>query len=573
MNNTPQGTSPISLSGLARKMVARKLLTETAAMDIMKNALQENRSFYLQSIEENSMPVMAAAKVASEEFGMPLMELDCLNVELVPKQVVSEKIIEKHHVLPLYLRGKKLFLGVGDPSNSSALDEIKFSTGLDVSPILVDPRKLAVVIDRLSEADSGVSLSDMANEGGLDDGNVSDETDESKIEDDLLSDSPIVRFVNKILHDAIRKGASDIHIEPYEKTTRIRFRIDGILHSAVTPPKALVHKMTARIKILSQLDIAERRLPQDGRMKLVLSRSRTIDFRVSTMPTTFGEKVVIRVLDTSAANLSIDTIGMEDKDLLAYRTAAEQPHGMILVTGPTGSGKTVTLYSALNVLNTPERNISSAEDPVEIYVNGINQVNINEKFGLGFSKVLRALLRQDPDVIMLGEIRDFETAEIAVKAAQTGHMVLSTLHTNDAASTITRLMNMGIAPFNIASSVSLVIAQRLVRRLCEACRERTNYPEEVLRQAGFEEAEMETLELYAATGCSSCTSGYRGRTGIYEVMPMNPEIAVIIMEGGSTMDIENQARASGVKSMRAAGREKVKRGLTTLAEIERVTTG
>jgi type IV pilus assembly protein PilB len=566
----------VSLPGIARKMVARGLLKEPDAMQVMKNAMQENRSFYLQSIEQNSVHVVAAMCLASEEFGIPVMDVDAINTETAPMQLVSEKVMEKYHVLPLYVRGQKLYLAIGDPGNTSAIDEIKFSTGLSIIPILVDPRKLARLLDNIIEPDSSVSLNDIVEEGGLGDIDLTTEVDDlAEIEEqlDLQIDTPIVRFVNKILQDAIRKSASDIHIEPYERLTRIRFRIDGVLHDAINPPMGLVHKIVARLKILSQLDIAERRLPQDGRMKLAFSRNRSIDFRVSTMPTLFGEKMVIRVLDTGSANLRIDTIGMTEKQLKAYRAAAIQPHGMILVTGPTGSGKTVSLYSALNVLNTTERNISSVEDPVEIYVSGINQVAINLKAGLTFATALRAFLRQDPDVIMVGEIRDLETAEISIKAAQTGHMVLSTLHTNDAPSSLTRLANMGVAPFNIASSVTVVIAQRLVRRLCESCREVTKYPAEALLQIGFKEEELDTLEIHEAVGCSGCTGGYRGRTGIFEVMPMTSALSDIVMAGGSTLDIERQARIEGIYSMRQSGLLKVKQGITTLEEVERVTTG
>ncbi len=573
--NEPQQHEKISLPGIARKMVLQGLLNEQTAMDVMENAMHENRSFYLQSIEQNSVPPAVACQLASEEFGIPVIEIDSINTELAPTQLVSEKLVEKHHVLPLYLRGQKLYLAVGDPDNHSALDEIKFSSGLNVSPVLVDPRKLIRVLENVVTPDSDASLSDIIEEGSLGDIDLTDEVDvveEEGAAADLKIDTPIVRFVNKILQDAIRKSASDIHIEPYEKSTRIRFRIDGMLHDTISPPHGLVHKIIARLKILSQLDIAERRLPQDGRMKLAFSSTRAIDFRVSTIPTVFGEKMVIRVLDTAAASLSLDTIGMTKKQLGNYHTAAHQPHGMILVTGPTGSGKTVSLYSALNVLNTPERNISSAEDPVEIYVAGINQVNINIRAGLTFAKTLRAFLRQDPDVIMIGEIRDLETAEIAVKAAQTGHMVLSTLHTNDAPASLTRLANMGVAPFNIASSVSLVIAQRLVRRLCDSCMDTISYPPETLIQIGFKEEEIEGLELYQAVGCSGCTGGYRGRTGIFEVMPMTDALADIVMSGGSAIDIERQTRIEGIHSMRQSGLAKAREGLTTLTEIDRVTT-
>jgi type IV pilus assembly protein PilB len=573
MNDTLAQPEEISLPGLARKMVAKGLLTESAAMEVMTNAMHENRTFYLQSIEQNSVPVTEACHMASEEFGLPFVEVDSINTELSPMQLIPSNLMEKHHVLPLYLRGQKLFLGVGDPGDNSGLDEIKFSTGLNVSPVLLDPRKLKRLLDNMMDADEEASLADIVEEGNLGDIDLTSEVEEADHAAlNLQIDTPIVRFVNKILQDAIRRSASDIHIEPYEKTTRIRYRIDGVLHDAVSPPMGLVHKIVARLKIMSSLDIAERRAPQDGRMKLAFTRNRGIDFRVSTMPTLFGEKMVIRVLDTAAANLGVETIGLEEDQLNLYREAALAPHGMILVTGPTGSGKTVSLYSAMNVLNTTERNISSVEDPVEIYVTGINQVNIHEKAGRTFATILRAFLRQDPDVLMVGEIRDLETAEIAIKAAQTGHMVLSTLHTNDAPSSLTRLANMGVAPFNIASSVSLVIAQRLVRRLCDSCREPVKYPEKVLLDVGFKEEQLDSLSLYEAIGCSGCTAGFRGRTGIFEAMPMTDEISHIVMANGSTLDIETQCRKEGIKSMRESGLLKVAAGITTLEEVERVTT-
>ena len=573
MNDTQAQPEPISLPGLARKMVARGLLTETAAMEVMTNAMQENRTFYLQSIEQNSVPVTEACQMASEEFGLPFVEVDSINTELSPMQLIPSNLMEKHHVLPLYLRGQKLFLGVGDPGDNSGLDEIKFSTGLNVSPVLLDPRKLSRLLDNMMDADEDASLSDIVDEGNLGDIDLTSEVEDADSEAlELKIDTPIVRFVNKILQDAIRRSASDIHIEPYERTTRIRYRIDGVLHDAVSPPMGLVNKIVARLKIMSSLDIAERRAPQDGRMKLAFTRKRGIDFRVSTMPTLFGEKMVIRVLDTASANLGIETIGLEEDQLELYREAAIRPHGMILVTGPTGSGKTVSLYSAMNVLNTTERNISSVEDPVEIYVTGINQVNIHEKAGRTFATILRAFLRQDPDVLMVGEIRDLETAEIAIKAAQTGHMVLSTLHTNDAPSSLTRLANMGVAPFNIASSVSLVIAQTLVRLLCDSCREPVTYSEKVLLDVGFKEEQLDSLSLYEAVGCSGCTAGFRGRTGIFEAMPMTDEISHIVMASGSTLDIETQCRKEGIESMRESGLLKVATGITTLEEVERVTT-
>ncbi len=573
MSEAEQAQGKETLPGIARKMVERGFLSESDAMLVLKNARSENRSFYLQSITQNIIPVSQASQIAAAEFGFPLLDLDSINMQLAPTQLVSDKVIEKNRVLPLFMRGQKLFVGVSDPSNRAAIDEIKFSTGLRIKPVLVDPKKLDSMIDSMIEPDTDVTLSDIVEEGNLGDIDLTEETEEQQGIDsaDLLIDAPIVRFVNKILQDAIHKLASDIHIEPYERMTRIRFRIDGVLHDAINPPLGLIHKIIARLKILSKLDIAERRLPQDGRMKLTFSRNRSIDFRVNTMPTLFGEKMVIRVLDTSVTNLGIDMIGMTDSQLALYREAAFQPHGMILVTGPTGSGKTISLYSALSILNTPERNISSVEDPVEINVSGINQVNINEKAGLTFAVTLRAFLRQDPDVLMVGEIRDLETAEIAIKAAQTGHMVFSTLHTNDAPSTVTRLINMGVAPFNIVSSVNLIIAQRLVRRLCESCRRIASYPEEVLLQAGFREQDLDSLEIYEPSGCAACTLGYRGRTGIFEVMPLSNRISELVMKRASTLEIEQAAKEEGILSTRDAGLAKVARGITSLEEVERVT--
>ena len=563
----------IALPGIAAKMVRKGLLTEAAAMEVNANAMHEKRTFFLQCIEQNAVPSTQACELISADFGIPFFDIESMNTDLAPIESISSALMEKHHVLPLYVRGTKLFMAVGDPGNSTAMDEIKFSSGLSIQMVMVDPRKLSIVLDKVLDKDSNISLSDIVNEEGLDDINFEGEEEEAGYSAvDLNIDTPIVRFVNKILQDAIRKGASDIHIEPYEKATRIRIRVDGVLHDAISPPRGLVGKIIARLKILGSLDIAERRMPQDGRMKLQFSRNRTVDFRISTMPTLFGEKMVIRILDTSAATLGLETIGMTDEQLDLYTQAASRPHGMILVTGPTGSGKTVSLYSAINMLNTTQRNISSVEDPVEIYVNGVNQVNVNERIGLSFAAVLRAFLRQDPDVLMIGEVRDLETAEIAIKAAQTGHLVLSTLHTNDAPSSLTRLANMGVAPFNIASSVNLIVAQRLARRLCDSCRQPVTLNNDVLLRAGFHEHELEDLDLYEAMGCSGCTAGYRGRTGIFEVMPVSDQIAELVMSDCNALDIDRSARAAGVLSMRQSGLQKAAAGVTTLEEIERVTT-
>ncbi len=554
----------LPLPEIARKFIKHKLINEHTAHEINSSAQDEGRSFFVQAIEQNHVPVNKACEIASRELSIPVAQLASINLETAPFHLVPSTLLEKHRVLPLSLKGSRMLLAIGDPGQTGALDEIRFSTNLNFSLVLVDPRKLSDAIDDLLSG-GDFSLDDL----------VAEEGDTRKKEEEITldseSDSPIIRFVNKIIQDAIRRGASDIHIEPYEKMTRVRYRVDGVLHDAIRPPTALIDKIIARLKIMSSLDIAERRIPQDGRMKVNISKKKVVDFRVSTMPTLFGEKMVIRVLDPGSANLALDTIGMLPEQLKAYKNATSQPHGMILVTGPTGSGKTVTLYSAISVLNTPESNVSSVEDPVEIYVTGVNQVNINEKAGLTFATTLRAFLRQDPDILMLGEIRDLETAEIAIKAAQTGHLVLSTLHTNDAANTLTRLTNMGVAPFNIASSVSLIIAQRLVRKLCQECRQLTKIPDEALITAGFSKKSLGSLKLYEAAGCSSCTGGYKGRTGIYEAMPISIKMAQMVMKEASVHDIQKQARAEGVKSMRDAGLIKIAKGITTLEEVERVT--
>lgn len=561
------------LSGLGRRLVEKKLIGAQAAIEVQHNAEKEGNSFFVQAVKQNAVPVSTICDVASREFGMPVFELDALDLDLAPLKLVPHGILEKYTLLPLFRRGATIFVATGDPANQEGLDEIRFNTGLSVSPVLADPTKLSRVLESVLSAEGDITLSDLVSAEKLDEIDLSEDEEE---EPDLQAvsldlESPIVQFVNKILQDAIRQGASDIHIENYEKTARIRLRIDGVLYETFNPPKRLVRKIVARFKILSGLDIAERRLPQDGRMKIRFSRLRTIDFRISTMPTLYGEKLVIRILESSGASLGLETIGMEPDQLAHYKKAASQPHGMILVTGPTGSGKTVTLYSALNLLNTPERNISSVEDPVEINISGINQVSINEKAGVTFPLVLRAFLRQDPDVLMIGEIRDVETAEIAVKAAQTGHLVLATLHTNDAAGSLSRLVNMGIAPFLVASSVNLIIAQRLVRRLCDSCRRPISLPEGVLLNAGFQKEELPYVQIFEAVGCSGCTNGFRGRTGIFEALPISPTIRELLMQGASEADFDRQARAEGVQTLRQAGLRKVAAGITTLEELERVT--
>ena len=517
----------------------------------------------------------ALAKLASEEFGVPLFDVTALDIDSGLIKLVNEKILRKHNALPLYKRGNKLYVAVADPTNLQGLDEIKFNTGLAAEPILVDETKLTVALDKYLDAadNSLVNLASGADDlENLDIGGDEDARSKSDADADV-NDAPIVKFVNKLLMDGINRGASDIHIEPYEKYCRVRYRIDGMLHEVAQPPLALAGRLAARMKILSRLDIAERRVPQDGRIKLRISKTRAIDFRVSTLPTLFGEKVVARILDPSSASLGIEKLGYEPEQQKLFLNAIHRPYGMVLVTGPTGSGKTVSLYTAVNILNTADRNISTAEDPVEINLAGINQVNIHEKAGLSFSTALRAFLRQDPDIILVGEIRDLETAEIAIKAAQTGHMVLSTLHTNDAPTTLSRLMNMGVAPFNIASAVLLIVAQRLARRLCPVCKKTANLPKEALLKAGYKESELRDIKIYAPhpEGCESCSNGYKGRVGIYQVMPISEAIGDIIMRGGTALDIERQAKKDGIPDLRESALKKVRDGVTSMEELERVT--
>ena len=563
---TVQGTT---LSGLSRRVVEANLLSKERVRDTFEAAQKSHRSFLQEALDQGDVDRTALLRCASEESGMPLMDLSAFDLDCRPQEIVDGRFLETHGVLPLFQRGSKVFLAVPDPSDVSGLDAFTFQTGFGVEAILVDPRLLTRVIRDIV---SGISseLADLNEDPSLE--NLATKTAAPSTTETAEVDTPVVRFVNKILMDAIRQKASDIHIEPYEGKLRIRYRLDGVLHEIANPPLSLAARITARVKILSHLDIAERRIPQDGRIKLTLSKGHEIDFRVSTLPTQFGEKVVIRVLDSSGADLSVSALGLEPEQLKAYEDAIYRPHGMILVTGPTGSGKTVSLYSALSTLNSPEVNISSVEDPIEINLPGINQVNINEKANLSFSTALRAFLRQDPDIIMVGEVRDLETADIAIKASQTGHLVLSTLHTNDAPSTIIRLLNMGVAPFNVAASVHLILAQRLVRKLCAACRKPVEYPEEVLTGAGFSgSGNFKNLKLFGPEGCDECTRGYKGRTGVFQVMPVTEAIAELIVQNAGQDAIEKQSIAEGVMTMRQAGLVKVRAGVTTLEEILRVT--
>ncbi len=508
---------------------------------------------------------------ASTEFGMPFLDLDAIDPRSLPITVISEKLIRKYNTLPLMKRGKTLFVGISDPTNPQGLDDIKFQSMLSVETVLVEESKLHRMIESALEA-VDTTMSDLI-DADLDNLNVhagDEDTTKSDVNADI-DDAPIVRFVNKILLDAIKKGASDIHLEPYEKNFRIRYRSDGILHQIASPPANIANRIISRIKVMSKMDIAERRVPQDGRIKMLLSKTRAIDFRVNTCPTLFGEKVVLRILDPTSAQIGIERLGFEPEQERLYLEAINKPYGLVLVTGPTGSGKTVSLYTGLNILNKMECNISTAEDPVEITVEGINQVNVNVKSGLTFANALRAFLRQDPDIIMVGEIRDLETAEIAVKAAQTGHLVLSTLHTNDAPQTLNRLMQMGIEPFNIVSAVNLIMAQRLARRLCENCKKQAALPDKALIDLGFKEDELKTLKIYGPVGCESCTNGYKGRVGIYQVMTLSEKMRGMILEGANAMQLAAQALAEGINDLRQSGLNKVRMGITSIEEIERVT--
>ncbi|WP_394130435.1 type IV-A pilus assembly ATPase PilB [Marinobacter nauticus] len=563
----------VTLTGLARRFVDDGLLDEETAKDAFLQASQ-NRIPLITYLTQNQLADSSKlAFSAAMEFGVSVMDLDAFLPEMMPEKVVDEKLLRKHNALPLYKRGNRLFIAVSDPTNIQALDEIKFNTGLSTDAILVDDAKLRAAIDRYLEShDSTMGDLEDADLEGVETESGDHEDDDGSVSTTEVDDAPIVKYVNKMLLDAIRGGASDIHFEPYEKAYRVRYRTDGILKEVSRPSIKLAPKISARVKIMAQLDISERRVPQDGRIKLKLSKTKAIDFRVNTLPTLWGEKIVLRILDPSQAQLGIDVLGYEEDQKEMYLEALEQPQGMILVTGPTGSGKTVSLYTGLNILNTTERNISTAEDPAEINLEGINQVNVNTKVGLGFAEALRAFLRQDPDVIMVGEIRDLETANIAIKAAQTGHLVLSTLHTNSAAETLTRMMNMGVPAFNIATSVSLIIAQRLGRRLCSACKQPSDVPQDVLLKEGFTQEQIDTgFTLYRPKGCDKCNGGYKGRVGIYEVVRITDELANMIMEEASSIKIAKQAQAEGFRNLRQSALMKVIQGVTSLEEANRVT--
>ena len=551
----------LTQAGLIDAAQATKLLTE-------KNSQYQSVADLL--ISEKLITSQALAQAAAAFTMHSVLDLDYFDPAFIPEQEKNEKLVRKHQVLPIFKRHRTLFLAVVDPTDMQPVEDFEFSTGLHAELVVVEFDKLHKLIDRVFDHKAGDSFND--SDWDLSALGLVDSEDEDSLAAEA-EDQPIITFINKMLHDAIRKGASDLHFEPYEKSYRIRFRIDGILHEVASPPVALAMRLSARLKVMSRLDIAEKRVPQDGRIKLKLSQKKSIDFRVSSLPTLWGEKIVMRILDSDSAMLGIDILGYEAEQKQLYLNALAQPQGMILVTGPTGSGKTVSLYTGLNILNTEQTNISTAEDPVEINLPGINQVQVNPKAGLTFPMALKSFLRQDPDVIMVGEIRDLETAEIAIKAAQTGHLVLSTLHTNSAPETLTRLLNMGVPAYNVASSVTLIIAQRLARRLCSHCKAPEVLPEAELLRQGFRPEQLAGLKLFKPVGCDYCTGGYKGRVGIYEVMPITAAIAQKIMQGANSLDIAQQAQLEKINNLRQSGLLKAASGLTSLAEVNRVTNG
>jgi type IV pilus assembly protein PilB len=564
----------INLGGLAKRLIADGVIDEATMRRAYKESQNGERTWLALLVEQQLVSSRLIAECASEEFGVPLFLLETIDAECIPKDLVQANLIQKHQAMPLYKRGNRLYVGVADPSNLQGLDDIKFNTGLNTEQVVVEQDKLSQFIEKYLESNDkalevGEEFDDLET---VDAEKIAREA--SNASSDVADEAPIVRFVNKILMDAIKMGASDIHFEPYEKVYRVRFRADGMLKEISRPPVTIAAKISARLKVMSSMDISERRVPQDGRIKLKVSKNRSIDFRVNTLPTLWGEKIVLRILDADSAKLGIDMLGYEEDQKKLFLEALDKPQGMILVTGPTGSGKTVSLYTGLNILNTTERNISTAEDPVEINLEGINQVNVNNKVGLDFSTALRSFLRQDPDVVMVGEIRDIDTASIAVKAAQTGHLVLSTLHTNSAPETLTRLRNMGVPSFNIATSVCLIIAQRLARRLCKHCKVQVNVPVPSLIEFGFDAKVAADLVPYGPKGCEKCNNeGYKGRVGIYEVVKITDAIARIIMEDGNSIQIADACRKEGFNDLRASGLLKVEAGMTSLEEVNRVTTG
>jgi type IV pilus assembly protein PilB len=565
--------SSANLNVLAKYLITNGVIDEGTALQAQRTAQERQMSLISYLVDAHIVDAKTIAMAAAIDFGVPLIDLALVDKEAIPRGLVSEKLINKHRAVPLFRRGDRLYVAIADPTNTTALNEFRFHTGLKTHAVLVEENKLLQIIEDSINEQETVSLGDLG-DSDLEEIDINAEpTEQENITASDAEDAPIVRFVHKIILDAIKKGVSDIHFEPYEKVYRIRFRKDGILYETTSPPVNLASRITARIKVMSRLDISERRIPQDGHFNMALTKKHAINFRVSTCPTTYGEKVVIRILDPSKLQLGIEQLGYEPHQQQLFMETINRPQGMLLVTGPTGSGKTVSLYTALSILNTSERNISTIEDPVEIQIPGINQVNVNPKAGMDFSTALRAFLRQDPDVIMVGEVRDLETAEIAIKAAQTGHFVLSTLHTNSAPETLTRLLNMGVASYNIATSVNLIIAQRLARRLCTVCKIAVDIPTNALYEEGFIDEDLADIHIFTnnTRGCEHCRNGYNGRVGLYEMLNVTPEIGRIIMAGGNSMEIAQKAIEQGMQTLRRAGLVKVKQGITSLEEINRVT--
>ena len=564
---------PKPLSGLTRRLIQEGLLDTESAEKHELDAAKAKKPLISYLVKEHAVSAEAIAIAAADEFGTPLFDLDVINPDTIPTDLVSDKLIRDHHAFPIFQRGNRLFVALSDPTNRQALADIQFQTGIATEEVLVREDQLAAYIDSHLGGAEEEAFDGFSDDVDLDLETIDPDQEEDEDVGAPADDTPVVRFINQMLLSAIRLGSSDLHFEPFEKSYKVRFRTDGILHEVAQPPISLAPRIAARIKVMSQMDISERRVPQDGRIKLKVSKTKSIDFRVNTLPVLFGEKIVMRILDASSAQMGIDALGYDDDQKALYLEALNKPQGMFLVTGPTGSGKTVSLYTGLAILNTPELNISTAEDPVEINLEGINQCPVNAKVGLDFSEALRSFLRQDPDIVMVGEIRDLETAEISIKAAQTGHMVMSTLHTNSAPETITRLRNMGVPAFNLATSINLIIAQRLARRLC-ACKEKLDIPEKALLEKGFSQAEIEAgLEIYGPKGCDKCNGGYKGRVGVYEVVKITPEISKIIMEDGNSLEIAEVCQKQGFNNIYQSALGKVKQGLTSLDEVDRVTTG
>ena len=565
----------VTYRGLTERLVIDQLVSPAGASEIAEVARTQSKTLIQELLDGNHVDSHILARIVSEEYGVPLFNLDGMVEEQLPTDLLPQSLIRKHRALPLFRRGNRLFIAIADPTNKPALDEFKFATGIATDTVVVEHKQLNHLIDEVIARQDEVFDGDIADFASAEDYIPDLEVEEEDEEADftqLADDAPVVKFVNKVLFDAIKQGASDIHFEPYEREYRVRVRADGVLQEVVRPPKGLSPRLAARLKVMARLDISERRAPQDGRIQLKLSKNRSIDFRVSTLPTLFGEKIVLRILDPGSARMGVDALGYEPEQKALYLEALSRPQGMILVTGPTGSGKTVSLYTGLDILNEPERNISTAEDPVEINMEGINQVHVNPKVGLDFAQVLRSFLRQDPDVLMVGEIRDLETAEIAIKAAQTGHLVLSTVHTNSAPETINRLLNMGVPSYNIASSLTLIIAQRLARRLCRYCAEpETNVPEAALKELGFTDELLKTANIMKPVGCKQCRKGYSGRVGIYEVVKINKKLSGAILNGANVHELEAAAQDEGFDNLRTSALKKCAQGIISLEEVNRVT--